>query len=1244
MPSKAFKLAEAMVSNPVMSDMVENPTATPTQISAVETKTSAISDTGVISVNTKNIVSNNVLTQSFDSNQVVGFNLTDSINAVSPIVSVFKEVPQAGFSSKGQWDVNANATNYEFFDEKPISYSSANLTPSATGDGTFTNSAANTTYYDVANATYDNVSNAQYTQANGAYSTIFNNNGTKAYATAHNSSGDIYQYSLSTAYDVSTNTYDNKTYSFSQFTYPTASRFNGDGTKLYTVAWNGSASSSRIWQYSLSTAYDISTASYDSVNLNLTAHNFAWGFTFNNDGSKVFVSIVDGGATGGRIAEYSLSTNYDLSTAGSQTLYVLSGTGWANYGIEFNNDGTKLFVNNNDDAPTKGPHIFTLSTAYDISTVSYTNTSADVTTLFGGTTGAADITFNNNGSKMYISDSFNGYVRQFSVSTSTAFNEADVGKKVVGNSGSAIITATSGTYQSVTAFADTSAISSWQLFGAEGKADGSGIQLSGFSNAYNLTIASYDNKSYATSLTSAAGVAFSSDGTKMYLNAFNTASDQSTNQHIWQYSLSTAWDVTTASYDNVSLNTSAQNTRQRDLRFKPDGTVLYMVGSTPDGVWQYNLSTAWDLSTASYSNKTISVGSQDTNPAGLALSPDGTKVYVGGYSSKIIFQYNLSTAWDLNTSSYSNNSYNRALSSDPESTAAIESIEINSSGTKLYIAVSASPSDVVIEYDLPSDGNISNISYSDHYSQWTTLGGSGVDLKGIAFSSSGHKFYTFGVPDCKVYEFSAGSTYMPYSTYSPALTNSSTGQINSSSWQDINSMTADETKNGGDIFYAVSTDNRTSWGVAKASDGVRKIAKNNSGTWQYNNDAGTSTSTYYNLSNVSYDNKKYVATQLSDPEGIAFKSDGTAMYITGYGNNTVYQYTLSTAWDVSTASYANKSLSVASQNAAARDIRFKPDGTIMYIVGSSSPDSVYQYNLSTAWDVSTASYANKSINVSSQDTNPAGLALSPDGTKVYICGYWSKTIFQYNLSTAWDLSTSSYSNNSLSLVNDFNYSLNSISINPTGTKIYISNDAGYTSNDMVAEYNLPSDGDISNLTHVTNHDFTGLVFTQNVLVGSTRLSGIFFSSAGDKFYSVGNVVTNSTGGNEATVQQFSAGGTTIGYGTSETWVNGTNNNEHATLQEALGAQAFNRMDKAQLDAVADGYHFSQDSADTLDLMIAPYAASGSSPISDGVTINYNVEALVREAIPGTDYVAEFPNSSTINIKSLVNANIKVRAL
>ena len=51
-----------------------------------------------------------------------------------------------------------------------------------------------------------------------------------------------------------------------------------------------------------------------------------------------------------------------------------------------------------------------------------------------------------------------------------------------------------------------------------------------------------------------------------------------------------------------------------------------------------------------------------------------------------------------------------------------------------------------------------------------------------------------------------------------------------------------------------------------------------------------------------------------NPVGVAFSSDGTKMYIMDNSNLAVYQYTLSTAWNVSTASYASLSISVSSQS------------------------------------------------------------------------------------------------------------------------------------------------------------------------------------------------------------------------------------------------------------------------------------------------------------------------------------------
>ena len=148
----------------------------------------------------------------------------------------------------------------------------------------------------------------------------------------------------------------------------------------------------------------------------------------------------------------------------------------------------------------------------------------------------------------------------------------------------------------------------------------------------------------------------------------------------------------------------------------------------------------------------------------------------------------------------------------------------------------------------------------------------------------------------------------------------------------------------------------------------------------------------------------------------------------------------------------------------------------------------------------------------------------------------------------------------------------------------------------------------------------------------------------DGLYAVKGDGVNVTG--DKVLYAYSTGTTASGnwVETDSDWTNGTYNNEHATLQQALTSQAANRMNKAQLDAVADGYHFSQDSADTLDLMIAPYAAPGVLPISDGVTINYDAASVYRQAVPETDYRADFAGTSTVEFTSNISANFKVKVV
>jgi len=167
-------------------------------------------------------------------------------------------------------------------------------------------------------------------------------------------------------------------------------------------------------------------------------------------------------------------------------------------------------------------------------------------------------------------------------------------------------------------------------------------------------------------------------------------------------------------------------------------------------------------------------------------------------------------------------------------------------------------------------------------------------------------------------------------------------------------------------------------------------------------------STGWDISTASYLQNFSVAAEESQPQGIFFKADGTKMYVIGQIGDDVNEYDLSTGWDISTASYL-QNFSVAAEETAPQGIYFKPDGTKMYVAGNEG-DDITEWTLSTAWDISTASYA-QGFSVSSQETFPSGVFFNPDGTKMYVIGLVSDNVNEYDLSTGWDVSTASYLQN-----------------------------------------------------------------------------------------------------------------------------------------------------------------------------------------------------------------------------------------
>ena len=120
------------------------------------------------------------------------------------------------------------------------------------------------------------------------------------------------------------------------------------------------------------------------------------------------------------------------------------------------------------------------------------------------------------------------------------------------------------------------------------------------------------------------------------------------------------------------------------------------------------------------------------------------------------------------------------------------------------------------------------------------------------------------------------------------------------------------------------------------------------------------------------------------------------MYIGGSGD-TVYEYDLSTNWDVSSASYNNIRFYVNSQETNPKGLSFSSSGDKMYIVGVSSvisADSVNEYNLGTNWDLSSAVYNSINFSVTSQTGSPRKVKFST-GNKMYI--FDNTTVYQYSL-------------------------------------------------------------------------------------------------------------------------------------------------------------------------------------------------------------------------------------------------------
>ena len=319
-------------------------------------------------------------------------------------------------------------------------------------------------------------------------------------------------------------------------------------------------------------------------------------------------------------------------------------------------------------------------------------------------------------------------------------NAVEVGgptKATLGSITSSDIDLATGNY-----FADTLAANTTYTISNAGGVQSFQLEVTGGALGYDLGAAVYDSVSFSVSgqETLPYGLTFKPDGTKMYVVG-------GSGDDINQYTLSTAFDLSSASFDSVTFSVASQDSAPRKVKFNDDGTKMFIVGTSTDTVYQYSLSTAYDISTASYDSVSFSVSSQDTDPRGLDFKPDGTRMYILGTSSDDVFQYSLSTAWDLSTASYDSVSFDTtAQDNDPFS------ITFNNDGTLFFIVTNAN--DSVYQYSCSTAYDISTASYD---SVSFSLASQETNAYDAAFSSNGVKMFIIGASTDAVYQYTTGA-------------------------------------------------------------------------------------------------------------------------------------------------------------------------------------------------------------------------------------------------------------------------------------------------------------------------------------------------------------------------------------------------------------------------------------------------------------------------------------------------------
>jgi 6-phosphogluconolactonase (cycloisomerase 2 family) len=928
----------------------------------------------------------------------------DSMNVTSePIVVAFSVAAQEAtpdelfFKSDGSRMYVVGATNdriYEYHLSRSWDPSSATIVSNflvsgkeATTQGMYFTPSGNAFYitgptsdavhrYDMSNAWSVNsavfVSSFPVSNQESAPNAVeFKPDGSRMYVIG-TSGDDFNEYSLSTPWDITTASFV-QTQGQSQATLPSSMRFSSDGTNLYMTG-----TFYDVHYYTLSEAWNVATISFQYTwSPPYQTEGTVKGMAFSPEGDYLYLV----GNTNDRVIPYQLRTPWDLNSFYIPGRYIDKNyfLGTTNMDFKLSPNGTKLYgVTTTSTAIIES----TLNTAWDISTATVSN----VFSISSDTTSLSGIDIDSTGNYIRTTDGALIYTYKMNSpwDLSTAIRPQTLN-----------ITETDPTDIFITVSGNT-------IFVVGDTLDS--VQQYNLSTPWDLESASLANSfSVASQQANPESVTFTGDGTKMYIVGSNL--------YIYEYILSIGWDISTASYSKATSLGQLSDTNIQFIDFSANGSRLYLgVGNTY--LDTYYLATPYDILSTYTVNRFYYDQIANISVLGLDFNADGSEAYLLATGGTIYKLY-LSVPWDVGSSRYQRDSY--TLLNATVSQLQFYGLEFSSDGKYLYTA--SAGRDSILRFEMLTPYKLATLQHP----YITQIIGAPAEATygSLNLEANNSLLFTLYLTEDNVYR-------LPTTISSNILTFSSS----EGSWYRKSPV---HTQLLSSIFQELKF----------KPDGTRLYALDSTGSL-YEFELSTS----WDISTLTLINTQLISVYEPTSAGFDISSDGRYLYIVGSNTDTVYQFKLSEPWSTKFIIFIG-SYSVNAQESAPSSIILSVDGSYMYVMGTSG-DDINQYTLSTPWDITTASFT-KTQSISAQNITPVDLVFRPDGTRLYVRGTTlPHEINEYSLSTPWDVATLSYSR-SLDLPVSWGLG-GGIDINPSGTRLYV----GDITNYMIREYVLGS--------------------------------------------------------------------------------------------------------------------------------------------------------------------------------------------